>query len=94
MPAKSPARAARALLIFGLSVVGVAVVWWLAYYSEWQGLGGLGLKFGCLSNDSADCAGLQTLIGSSAVPVYSPMLLWAGSVVALIGLYLSRRNKA
>jgi hypothetical protein len=93
-PARSPARAARAVLIFGLAVAALAVAWWLAYYSQYQGLAGLSAKLACLTSDAPECVTIQMLIGPSAIPVYSPMLMWAGMVVALIGLYLTRRHKA
>ena len=93
-PVKSPARAARAVLIFGLAVMAIAAVWWLTYYSQYQGLTNLGAKFACFSNEASECLSIQILIGPSAIPVYSPMLLWAGTVVALVGLYLTRRNRA
>ncbi|RYE07955.1 MAG: hypothetical protein EOP22_15575 [Hyphomicrobiales bacterium] len=93
-PAKSPAKAARAVLTFGLVVIAAALVWWLAYYSQYNGLSDLGAKFACFSNDAPECGIVQSLIGSSAIPVYSPMLLWAGLVVSLVGLYLTRRHKA
>ena len=92
--AKSPANAARAVLIFGLAVIVAALVWWLAYYSQYNGLADLGAKFACFSNDVPECAIVQSFIGPSAIPVYSPMLLWAGLVVALVGLYLTRRHRA
>jgi hypothetical protein len=93
-PAKSPLKAARAVLLFGLAVMAVAAIWWLAYYSQYQGLANLGGKFACFSNEASECLTIQILIGPSAIPVYSPMLLWAGTVVALVGLYLTRRNRA
>jgi hypothetical protein len=93
-PAKSPARAARAVLFFGLAVVAAAALWWLAYYSQYRGLTNLGAKFACFSSEAPECLTIQTLIGPSSIPAYSPMLLWTGGVVALIGLYLTRRNKA
>jgi hypothetical protein len=94
-PAKSPARAANALLYFGLAVMVAAVAWWLIYYSQQGGLFAmLDVKFSCISGDSTECSNFQDFIGPSAIPVYSPMLLWAGTVVTLIGLYLTRRSKA
>jgi hypothetical protein len=93
-PAKSPARASRAVLVFGLVVLAAALVWWLAYYSQYNGLTALGDKFACFSDDAPQCVTIQMLIGPSAIPVYSPMLAWAGIVVALVGLYLTRRNRA
>ena len=94
-PAKSPARAANALLYFGLAVMVAGVLWWLLYYSQWEGMFGLlDVKFSCLSGDSMECTNFQEFIGPSVLPVYSPMLLWAGTVVALVGLYLTRRSKA
>jgi hypothetical protein len=94
MTEKSPARAARAVLLFGLGVMAVALVWWFAYYVQAGGLSGLGATFACLSSDAAECSITQSQIGSSELPAYSPMMLWAGTVAALIGLYLTRRNKA
>jgi hypothetical protein len=37
---------------------------------------------------------LQQFIGASFVPPYSPLLLWLGVVVTLLGLFLTRWNKA
>jgi hypothetical protein len=95
VPARSPLKAAYAVLWFGLAVMGAAVLWWLIYYGQWQGAFSLlDVKFSCLSGDSMECANFQDFIGPSAIPVYSPMLLWAGTVVTLVGLYLTRRNRA
>jgi hypothetical protein len=93
-PTKSPAIAGRAVFTYGLAVLAAAVVWWLAYYSQYQGLGSLDVKIACLGGEAVECTGLQHFIGPSAIPVYSPMLLWVGIVVTLIGLYLTRRNRA
>lgn len=92
--AKSPAKAARAVMTFGLAVVAAAFAWWLAYYSQHDGLNGLGDKIACFSNDAPSCVTLQMLIGPSAIPVYLPVFLWSGAVVSLVGFYLTRRNKA
>ena len=95
VPAKSPLKAAYAVLYFGLGVMLVAVLWWLVYYGQWQGAFSLlDVKFSCIAGDSMECTNFQDFIGPSSIPVYQPMLMWAGTVVTLIGLYLSRRNRA
>ena len=95
IPNKSPARAAQALLLFGIAVMATAAVWWLIYYGQYRGMFELlDVKLACFSGDSEECTTLQHFISPSLIPAYSPMLLWAGTVVTLLGLYLVRRNKA
>ena len=55
---------------------------------------GLDRKLGCVSGDSADCTHLQQFIGPTMLPAYSPILLWLGVVVTILGLFFSRWNKA
>lgn len=99
---KAKARAKPKAIAFGSPVVyggaammATALTWWAIYYGQWRGLFGLlDLKLSCVSGDSSECALFQNFIGPSAIPVYSPLLLWMGVVVVLAGLFLSRWNKA
>jgi hypothetical protein len=93
-PAKRGSQA-QAVVFAGLAVMAAALVWWVIYYAQWHGMFDLlDAKLVCLTGDSTDCTHFQDFIGPSAVPAYSPILLWAGVVVTLLGLYLTRRNKA
>ena len=86
-------RKIHPLLFAGLALMGCAVVWWLSYYSQWQGLDLLDVKFACLSGEAMECTNFQDFIGPSATPVYSPLVMYAGIVLTLVGLYLTRRQK-
>ena len=79
----------------GLGMMATALAWWLVYYAPQGGMFGmLDTKLSCVSGDSFECATLQRFIGPSAIPAYSPLLLWTGVVVMLLGLFLTRWNKA
>ena len=79
----------------GAGMMATAVTWWLIYYGQVQGMfGALFDKLSCVSGDSPECDNFQTLIGPSAIPVYSPLLLWLGVIVVLVGLFLTRWNRA
>ncbi|MDB5505679.1 MAG: hypothetical protein JWR75_317 [Devosia sp.] len=82
------------LMASGLAVMGLALVWWLTYYSQWQGpFGLLGVKFSCLTGDPFECATFREFIGPSSIPVYVPAIWWAGLISMLVGFYISRRNR-
>jgi hypothetical protein len=92
--AKSEAYGAPAVY-GGAAMMATALTWWLIYYGQWQGMfGSLDEKLSCVSGDSFECSHFQDFIGLSAIPVYSPLLLWLGVVVVLLGLFLTRWNKA
>lgn len=79
----------------GLALMSAALAWWFSYYTQLGGLSwNLDAKLGCLSGDGIDCDHLQQFIGPSLLPAYSPLLLWLGAVVTILGLFLSRWNKA
>jgi hypothetical protein len=79
----------------GLSLMSAAFAWWVTYYSQWGGfLGHLDMKLSCVSGDSFECTNFQQFIGPSVLPAYSPLLLWLGVVVTILGLFLTRWNKA
>jgi hypothetical protein len=79
----------------GAAMMATATTWWLIYYAQVQGMfGSLTDKLSCFSGDSYECTNFQNLIGPSAIPVYSPLLLWLGVIVVLLGLFLTRWNKA
>ena len=79
----------------GAAIMASAIAWWLVYYSQWRGMfAQLDLKLSCFSGDSFECSNFQNIIGPSALPVYSPLLLWLGVVMVLVGLFLTRWNRA
>ena len=91
----TPKRKSHWLLPLGIVVLVVALLWWFAYYGQWKGwFTLLDVKLGCLMGDAFECANFQDFIGPSAVPVYSPFIWYAGILFVLVGLYLTRRNKA
>ena len=79
----------------GLTLITASLGWWFSYYTQ---VGGLSWRFddklSCLSGDGILCDHLQQFIGPTFLPAYSPLLLWLGVVVTLLGLFLSRWNKA
>ncbi len=89
------AKPGSAVTYAGLALMSAAVAWWVSYYSQLGGLGWrLDGKLGCLAGDGVDCDHLQRFIGASVLPAYSPLLLWFGVVVTILGLFLSRWNRA
>lgn len=92
---KAESTPGSALTFSGLALMSAAIAWWLTYYSQWDGLfGRLPAKLGCLSEGGLECTHLQQFIGPSIVPPYSPLMLWLGAVVTIVGLFLTRWNKA
>ena len=78
----------------GLALMASALAWWLTYYAQWGGMfGAFDRKLSCVSGDSYECTNFQQFIGPSVLPAYSPVLLWLGVVVTLLGLFLTRWNK-
>ena len=74
----------------GFALWVAAILWWLAYYAQWHGAFGLlRLKVICLGGTTDECAFFQQQIHGS-IPVYSPVLWWAGLIVMAVGLYQSR----
>jgi hypothetical protein len=93
--AKATTTPGSAATFAGLGLMSAALAWWFSYYSQMGGAAfRLDDKLECLSGDGIDCDHLQQFIGSSFLPAYSPLLLWLGAVVTILGLFLSRWNKA
>ncbi len=83
------------LLWAGLGVMAVALAWWLAYYAPMHGAFALlGEKYRCIAGDTVECGIMRDTIGDSAIPVYSPLVFWIGLIFTLVGLYVTRRNRA
>ena len=79
----------------GLALMTASLAWWFSYYSQLGGMSWrLDSKLSCLSGDGLDCDHLQQFIGPTFLPAYSPLMLWLGAVVTILGLFLSRWNKA
>jgi hypothetical protein len=82
------------LLLAGVTVMLAAVAWWLSYYSAYGGwFGVLDVKYLCLSGWMEDCNHIQAQIGSGFLPAYTPFAWWAGTLLMLVGLYLTMRNR-
>jgi hypothetical protein len=82
------------IMLAGLALMVAAVAWWLAYYGQHLGpFTLLNRKMACLMGEASECVAFRDFIGPSPMPVYSPIIWWAGLIVALIGLYVSRRNR-
>ena len=78
----------------GLALMSASLAWWVTYYAQWGGMfGHLDSKLSCVSGDSYECTNYQQFIGPSVLPAYSPLLLWLGVVVTILGLFLSRWNR-
>jgi len=93
-PAPKPRTPMHALLKVGIAVMVLSLVWWLTYYSAYGGwFGVLDVKYLCLSGWMEDCDRIQAQIGSGPIPAYSPFVWWAGTILLLVGLYLTMRNR-
>ena len=89
MTATQPRRTPLASKI-GRALWAVAIPWWLLYYAQWHGAFGLlRLKVMCLGGTTYECAFFQQQI-HGGIPVYSPVLWWAGLIAMAVGLYRSR----
>jgi hypothetical protein len=90
-----PKAGLHAVVYAGMSLMAAAIAWWFVYYGQLGGMfSRLDVKLSCFSGDSTECTTFQNFIGPSAIPVYAPWLLWLGVVAVVLGLYLTRRNKA
>ena len=88
-------RANHWALIVGLIIWALAILWWLAYYGQWDGWFGLiDVKIGCLMGDAFECGNFRDFIGPSTIPVYWSPVWYLGFVFVAIGLFMSRRKKA
>lgn len=79
----------------GFALWGVALLWWFAYYANWQGAFGLmRLKLMCITSATSECEFFQTQISKiSAIPTYYPIFWWAGCVAMIAGLVQSRNQR-
>jgi hypothetical protein len=74
-----PRRRFRAVVVF--------------YYANYDGPFGLmGLKVMCISGATYECAAFQRMI-HSAIPVYYPVLWYAGLVALIVGIYQNWKAK-
>lgn len=78
----------------GLILVGVAVVWWYAYYAQHGGTQADWLaKLGCLSKPTPECVPFEQAIGpDSRIPKYRPELLWGAFAILVVTFLLLRRR--
>ena len=92
---KTTTEPGQAATFAGLALMSASLAWWVSYYSQ---LGGFTWRFdsklGCLSGDGLDCTHLQQFIGPTFLPAYQPLMLWFGALVTILGLFLSRWNRA
>lgn len=92
--AEPPRRQMHPLLLAGVALMLASIAWWLAYYSAYGGwFGVLDIKYLCLSGWMEDCEAIQRQIGSGFLPTYSPFAWWAGTLLMLVGLYATMRNR-
>lgn len=74
----------------GIGLIGFAILWWFAYYAQWEGAFGLlRLKIACLDGATRECLFFQQQIRGS-IPTYSPVVWWAGLAAFVVGFVQSR----
>jgi hypothetical protein len=83
MPALSGQPRMRLATKIGLIAMLIALFWWFAYYTQFEGASFMRQKIWCIAETTANCAFYQQIGG--AVPTYSPWLWWIGLALALFG---------
>lgn len=74
----------------GIALMGIAVIWWFAYYAQWQGAFGLlSVKLPCLDGATRECLLVQRAIEGN-IPTYSPVVWWLGLAAFVAGFVQSR----
>jgi hypothetical protein len=94
-PATAPNPQARLFLNIGLGLMALSLLWWFAYYAQYEGAFDLlGLKLLCITGTTSECSFFQEQMSAAAAPVptYYPVLWWCGTIAVAIGLFMSRRE--
>jgi hypothetical protein len=81
-------------ILIGLALLAVTSAWWFFYYSQYDGARKeLDVKLPCVAVTSDDCLSIQQHLLGSMIPVYHPVLFWAGAIVLALGIaqQVSRR---
>lgn len=74
-------------IVAGLTMCTAALVWWLAYYSQYDDwFQHLDVKAPCIVTTVEVCRTMQKPLATSAIPVYQPILFWAGLLVFAFGV--------
>jgi MFS family permease len=84
---REASRNIRLLQAIGMSLIAVALVWWITFYTE---LGGIGQAWACLIWVTAHCATLMGQSQAEGLLAYYPFLMWLGIAVWLAGVVLMR----
>lgn len=80
-------------MLVGLGLWALSLIWWFFYYSQYDGaLQQLGTKAPCFAVTINDCLDMQQRLSGSAMPVYHPVLLWAGLIAVILGI-MQRRTR-
>lgn len=71
----------------GFILWAAALLWWFAYYAQWEGAFGLmRLKIMCIVGASHECMFFQEQINKTSwIPTYSPILWWGGCLAFFVG---------
>ncbi|MGE0563102.1 MAG: hypothetical protein AB7O50_01185 [Pseudolabrys sp.] len=77
----------------GLASWAVALLWWFAYYAQYQGpFDLLGAKFSCINGATRECEMFQSQI-ATAIPTYDPVFWYAGLFLGAIGCWQAWKAK-
>lgn len=84
---------ARVAIAIGVIAMIGGVVWWFAYYSQWQGAFALlDVKIGCLVTKAAECQAFREFIGASSIPSYQPGVFLGGLIMVVSGIVMLKRR--
>ena len=80
-------RNVRMLQRIGMALIGVAIVWWITFYTK---VGGFGEAWACLVWVTAHCGEVMGQARAQGLLAYYPFLMWLGLAVWLAGVFLLR----
>lgn len=81
-------RNIRMLQRIGMALIGIAIVWWITFFSK---VGGIGEAWACLLWATDHCATVMGQAQAEGTLAYYPFLLWLGLAIWLAGFALMRR---
>jgi MFS family permease len=73
----------------GIALIGVAIVWWITFYTK---VGGIGGAWECLFITTAPCAETVTQAELHGFFAYRPFLMWLGLALWVAGVMLSPKR--
>jgi len=81
--------------LIGWALWVMSLVWWYFYYSQYGSAFELfEQKFICVAVTTDVCLAIEQKLAMSAIPIYHPVLLWAGVIAIVLGFVQRRSRRA